>query len=287
MKIEDLIHRDLNPIPWSEGDNIPWHEPGFSARMLKVHLDQSTDLASRRFNIIDEHVAWIHGGVLNALPAKILDLGCGPGLYASRLAKLGHTCTGIDYSPASIEYARQKAAEEGSNCVYLFGDLRKVQYGEGFNLAMQIYGEFNVFKPEDGHLILEKAINALAPGGKLLMEVSSYEWVYDQGHQPATWYTANSGVFSDQPYLCLTENIFHGDGNVTIQRHWIVDVSTGAIQLYSSNYQAYTHAELSTLLESVGFENVEFHPCFSSDDVDEVEKWIMVVANKPGIHPIE
>jgi len=29
---------------------------------------------------------------------EVLDLGCGPGLYASRLARLGHECTGIDYT---------------------------------------------------------------------------------------------------------------------------------------------------------------------------------------------
>ena len=102
MNLLDMINRSSVPVPWAEGDNIPWHDPGFSRRMLKEHLSQDHDAASRRFEKIDRHVNWIHHKVLSGRPTKILDLGCGPGLYASRLAKMGHECIGIDYSPASI-----------------------------------------------------------------------------------------------------------------------------------------------------------------------------------------
>ena len=109
MNLIDIIHRPANPVPYSEGEKIPWNDPVFSARMLREHLSQAHDAASRRFETIDKHVAWIHRTILAGRPAKILDLGCGPGLYASRLARLGHTCAGIDFSPASIAYAREQA----------------------------------------------------------------------------------------------------------------------------------------------------------------------------------
>ena len=103
MELDGILSRRLPPEPWSEGDNIPWSEPGFSRRMLREHLTQSHDLASRRREKIDAHVEWIHREVLAGSPARILDLACGPGLYASRLARLGHRCVGIDFSPASID----------------------------------------------------------------------------------------------------------------------------------------------------------------------------------------
>src|SRR5512133_455015 len=99
-----IVQRVPAPEPWAEGDNIPWNEPEFSRRMLAEHLTQDHDAASRRFEKIDRHVAWIHHTVLRQKPARLLDICCGPGLYANRLARLGHTCVGIDYSPASIEY---------------------------------------------------------------------------------------------------------------------------------------------------------------------------------------
>ena len=88
MDILELIERNPRPQPWSEGEKIPWDEPGFSRRMLREHLSQEHDAASRRFATIDRHVDWIHRSVLTGSPSRLLDLGCGPGLYSSRLARL-------------------------------------------------------------------------------------------------------------------------------------------------------------------------------------------------------
>ena len=107
MNLLDVIHRTSAPEPWAEGDKIPWHDPAFSRRMLREHLSQAHDAASRRAIIIDEHVDWIQREVLLNRSSRVLDLGCGPGLYSSRLAQRGHTCMGIDFGPASIEYARE------------------------------------------------------------------------------------------------------------------------------------------------------------------------------------
>ena len=57
MTLFDIIRRSANPLPWSEGDNIPWHDPDFSRRMLDEHLTQAHDAASRRFEIIDRNVS--------------------------------------------------------------------------------------------------------------------------------------------------------------------------------------------------------------------------------------
>ena len=146
MDLIDIISRSDPPEPWQEGDNIPWNEPGFSARMLKEHLSQAHDAASRRSDKIDQHVAWIHDSVLNGHPTTIVDLGCGPGLYSSRLAALGHTCTGIDFGPASVAYAIEQATARHLACTYRLQDLRTADYGMGAGLVMMIFGELNVFR---------------------------------------------------------------------------------------------------------------------------------------------
>ena len=101
MNLDDIGKRQIPPEPWAEGDNIPWNDPGFSKRMLEEHLTQRHDLASRRFTTIDQQVGWINEEVLQGETTKILELTCGPGLYTSRLARLGHQCMGIDYAPAA------------------------------------------------------------------------------------------------------------------------------------------------------------------------------------------
>ena len=118
MKLIDILKREKIPEPWSEGEKIPWNDPDFSSRMLAEHLTQDHDAASRRFEVVDKHVSWIHNQVLKGKPTRILDLGCGPGLYTHRLAKLGHQCVGIDFSPASINYAKNQVTKTGLACQY-------------------------------------------------------------------------------------------------------------------------------------------------------------------------
>ena len=116
MTLDELFQKVDDAEPWGGDYKIPWDEPGFSRRMLNEHLSQDHDLASRRQETIDRHITCIHEDVLAGRPSRILDLGCGPGFYARRLAALGHTVHGIDFSPASIEYARkvqQEGAEKG------------------------------------------------------------------------------------------------------------------------------------------------------------------------------
>lgn len=45
--------------------------------------------------------------------AALLDLGCGTGLDAVWLGRRGYRVTAIDWSPAMVEYARQRAAKAG------------------------------------------------------------------------------------------------------------------------------------------------------------------------------
>ncbi|HPH97526.1 MAG TPA: class I SAM-dependent methyltransferase [Anaerolineaceae bacterium] len=268
MNLSDLITRDDAPRPWVEGDNIPWNEPGFSERMLKEHLSQDHDAASRRSDKIDRHVAWIHGSLLSQTPSRILDLGCGPGLYASRLARLGHTCTGIDYSPASIAYARQQAAAESLACTYQHEDLRKADFGAGYDLAMLLYGETNVFKREDILLILRKAWAALRPGGQLLLEPHQHWMIRQLGSQGTSWHTSSGGLFNPKPHLVLEETFWNEASQTYTARFYILDAGSGQVTRFAQSMQAYTDAGYRDLLEEAGFKHPVFYPTFGGVSMD-------------------
>ena len=190
MDLMGIIQRNPNPEPWAEGEKIPWNEPGFSRRMLREHLSQEHDWASRRGTTIQKHMDWIHQKILSGRPSRILDLGCGPGLYTSRLAKLGHECTGLDFSPASIEYARDYAQKDHLSCAYRLEDIREADFGSGHDLVMFIFGEFNVFTPQDARRILQNAYQAIQPKGSLLLEVHTFEVVRQVGLQASSWYSS-------------------------------------------------------------------------------------------------
>jgi SAM-dependent methyltransferase len=280
MNINDIAKRKNPPEPWEEGDNIPWNEPGFSQRMLQFHLSQANDAASRRFEIIDRQVAWIHEQVLNSKPARILDLGCGPGLYTNRLARLGHACTGIDYSPASIQYARTTAEQAGLSISYSEADLRQADFGEGFDLVMQIYGEFNVFRPSDASLIIAKARQALGPGGHLLLEPHTFDGVQRISQEPAGWHAAESGLFSDRPHLLLEEGFWDDESQAATRRFFLVDGASGNITRYAASYQAYSNDEYRSLLEGLGFGGIRFYPSLSGFEELYARNLMVILAGK-------
>jgi SAM-dependent methyltransferase len=276
MNLLDIFRRDMAPKPWAEGEKIPWNDPAFSQRMLKEHLSQKHDAASRRTPTLKKHVDWIHNFVLDGKPSRILDLGCGPGLYAARLSALGHATVGIDFGPASIEYAVKHAPE---NCSYILGDIRTTDFGSGFDLVMFIFGEFNVFEPEDAKAILQKAHASLKSGGKLLLEVSTFDTIYEIGNQPATWYSAENELFADAPHLCLMESFWDEERSVAIERYYIVDITSGEVTRHSASSQAYENAQLLKMLKEVGFHTSNLFPSLTGK-LDELSEMMIVLAQK-------
>ena len=274
MRLSDIVYRDFAPEPWSEGDNIPWNDPEFSKHMLREHLSQDHDAASRRAAKIDAHVEWIHTHLLEGRPARVLDLGCGPGLYSARLARLGHTCVGIDYSPASIDYAIRQAEAERLACRFMHKDIRVAEYGAGYSLAMLLYGELNVFSRQDARLILRRAADALVPGGMLLLEPHNEAWMLQAGQAGSSWYSSEGGLFAEVPHLVLTENIWDDARRILTIRHYLITAHDATVTRYAQSMQTYSIDEYRDLLSECGFGDVR---CYSSlmgkDDPRRALSW--------------
>ncbi|NDJ75678.1 MAG: class I SAM-dependent methyltransferase [Chloroflexi bacterium] len=262
---EPIINRNRVPTEWRK---IPWHDPDFSQRMLREHLAQDHDLASRRLAIIDQQVAWLHREVLAETPATILDLGCGPGFYADRLTRLDHTVPGIDISPASIAYAREHCAG-----TFILGDARSHDLGNGYDLVMMVYGELNAFAPDDAARIIDRAYQALKPGGRLLLEVHTYDMIERIGHEPPTWHTAPSGLFSDQPYLCLSEALF--EDNCALSHYYVIEQESEEMTHYAAMHQAYTDDGYRHLLRQ--FARVAFYPSLAGENNDTGQDHLFVI----------
>lgn len=263
MKIKQLLERDPKPTPWSTSDKLPWNEPDFSRRMLHEHLRQDHDMASPRAGKIDKHVEYIHAELLSRRPTRILDLGCGPGLYTSRLAKLGHTCVGVDFSPASIEYARNEANDKSLDCTYIQKDIRETSFSENFGLVMMLHGEMNTFSKTEIREILKNVESVLDGNGILLLTASTVDGIKPPQPIQRTWESHHSGLFSDVPYLELDEVIWDSDSKTLVERYFIVDVNTGNVSAYSGYNQAYTNKEYESLLKNCGSDDVKLMPPLS------------------------
>lgn len=120
---EFLLEVSRRPEPFAEYTARElWTDPHTSEKMLALHLDPAVDVASRNREFLDHSGDWIvsHFGLVPG--SKVADFGCGPGLYAQRLARQGADVTGIDFSENSLHYARDEAAREGFQIEYVQAD---------------------------------------------------------------------------------------------------------------------------------------------------------------------
>lgn len=93
-----------------------WTDPYIQQQMLKEHLNPTSDGASRK----QESILRITDFILSQSKPKsrLLDLGCGPGLYTSLFKDEGYEVVGVDFNKASIEYA----TAERKDIHYILGD---------------------------------------------------------------------------------------------------------------------------------------------------------------------
>ncbi len=281
MNLLDLVARQPIPEPWSEGEKIPWNDPEFSQRMLHEHLSQAHDLASRRTDRIDRHVAWIHNTILDQQASRILDLGCGPGLYATRLARLGHTVTGIDFAPSSIVYARQQAADARLACRFIQSDIRRADVGtDAFEMAMLIFGEFNVFHPDDAQAILRKVQAALTDDGLLILEVHTPDAVRHTGQSPSSWHSSDAGLFSDRPHLLLIENFWLSERQIAIERYFVIDAEDANVTRHAAAMQSYSEEQIQVLLQACGFHDMGIYPSLHGETDTAQADFFVVTARK-------
>lgn len=246
--------------------------------MLREHLSQEHDRASRRFETIGTHVAWLHDHVLGRVACRVLDLGCGPGFYTTRLARFGHRCVGVDVSPAPVSHARSEAEQAALPCQYHLEDLVTADRGGSFDLVLLIFGELNTFPPADAKTILANTRRAVAPSGALVLEVASEKHVRSLGAQPSTWFGARQSVFSDEPHLCLKECAWHDESHTAIERYFVVTLQSGEVAHYASTTQAYADEEYDELLRDAGFLQVERYESLSRGPADDDAGMLVLVA---------
>lgn len=102
---------------------------------------------------------------------RILDLACGFGRHANRLAALGHSVVGIDYMPGFLEIARLHGQRMGVEVDYRQGDMRSLNMRAEFDRVLILFTTFGYFSDEENARVLANASRALKPGGLLGLDM--------------------------------------------------------------------------------------------------------------------
>jgi SAM-dependent methyltransferase len=254
--------------------DLPWADPDFSERMLREHLNQDHDLASRRLDTIDRQVERLVRWLGLRAGDSLLDVTCGPGLVARAFARRGIAVTGVDVAPAAIRHAREITA--GMPCAFVESDVRSMELPESaFDAAIYLYGQCEVARPEDLAGILGRIRNALRPGAPLAVEVRVAAAISTAAG--TAWQTSAGGLFGPGVQLVLSERGWDSEARATVERHHVLAADTGDLQVIGTTARALEPAEIESVLAAAGFPAVELHAGWDALDFADSADWLVAI----------
>ena len=220
-QLSEIVRR---PAPFSEYTAPDlWNDPHIAGRMLAFHLEPSLDVASRNHEFIGRSAEWMTSRFGLGPGASAIDFGCGPGLYAERLARLGMDVTGIDFSSNSIRHAREHARSEGLDIEYVEANYLEFTTDRRFDLAVMIMCDFCALSPDQRAVMLDTFRSVLAPGGTVVLDVYSPGMFGAQEESVAFAPNLMDGFWADSEYHGFQQTFKYEQELLLLDKYTIVE----------------------------------------------------------------
>jgi len=222
--------------------------------------------------------------VLDLRPGqRVLDLACGSGVHARLLARRGLDVVGLDIAPSLVEYATQRAAEEGlDKARFVQGDMRAPGFRDEFDAVTILGTSFGFFDEAGNRQVLRAIANALVSGGRFLLDLTDLRSRLLE-HQ-RRWIRMDDGILLMEHRFDPTTQVLHSD-------FAYVDPD-GALNVYQEQgvlrrelVRIYSLPELKAMLADAGLEFLAAYGEQTLPPVPYSEKtteWMIVVGKKPA-----
>ena len=153
-----------------------------------------------------------------AAPGATLELGCGTGRVALRLARAGREVVGLDTEPELLAALRERAEGEGLEVDTHRGDARDFDLDRRFGLIAAPMQLVQLFDEEGRRAMLTASARHLLPGGRVALAISAGRaepWQAGPGSPPPTpdVREVEGYVFSSLPMGVEVE-----DGAIAVRR---------------------------------------------------------------------
>lgn len=272
---EKLFELIKKPKEYAESSGKFWDDEHISKGMLAAHLNPNWDAASRKHEFIEKSVKWI---IKNANKPKLLDLGCGPGIYAEEFHKAGAKVTGVDFSKRSIEYAKDSVKERDLDIEYFYKNYLELEYENAYDLITLIYCDYGVLSPEARKTLREKVYKALKPRGKFILDVFTPVNNLEK-KETNTWIHCEKGGFwKPNEYLYL-ESTFIYPQDITLTQYTILE-NQDKVEVIRVWDEAFTKDKLIKEFSDNGFKNFEFYDDVSGKAFTGESKTMCIVMEK-------
>ncbi|NLG88348.1 MAG: methyltransferase domain-containing protein [Clostridiaceae bacterium] len=265
------------PQLYAQSTGIFWDDEHISKGLLEAHLNPEWDAATRKLDFVDKSVSWIAAIAPPAQFKNLLDLGCGPGIYAERFHKAGYSVTGIDFSKRSIDYAKKQSLRSKINIEYHYMNYLKIDYKERFDVITLIYCDYGALSITDRITLLKKVYEALKLGGKFIFDVFT---PVKRNDESRSWhYFDNGGFWSEKPHICLESVYQYDDEDETELRQTIV-ITEDTVNCYNIWDHFFTTEKLVSEIKPAGFGSYELYGDVAGKEYSDTGETICIVLTK-------
>lgn len=263
------------PAVYSPGTSAFWDDVHITKYILDAHLAPEDESATRKHSFVQESVDWIAHMCNPQERSKLLDLGCGPGIYGEMFCKASFNVTGIDFSKRSIKYAIKNAIVNQMQINYLYQNYLDINYEDDFDIVTIIYCDFGVSPPAARQLLLKKIRKALKKDGILILDGYTKHHFDDFLEGKSVEYHGN-GFWCENPYICIQCNYLYQDTQNYLEQY--VVITQNDCQCYNVWNQVFSADSLACELKAAGFENVALFDNVCGKPLSNTSKTICAVA---------
>jgi len=233
-----------------------WDDEHISKGMLAAHLNVDIESASRKHDDIILSVDWIAKTFFPKENNRLLDLGCGAGLYAELFCKAGFTVTAIDISKRSIEYATKTARANNLPIDYACKDYLSLDYEDTFDLITLIYCDFGVLSPANRSILLRKIKKSMKPNAILILDgFTQHEFANFSECRTIQYF--DQGYWSTKPHLCIQNTYMYPDSSNYLEQYIVITENN--CECYNIWNQAFSAESLQQELHIAGFKHIDVY----------------------------
>jgi SAM-dependent methyltransferase len=273
----ELEKYTTKPKLYAPSTNKFWDDEHISKGMLAAHLNPNWDAATRKPEFLDKSVNWISKIAPPSQYKLLLDLGCGPGLYAERFNSAGYAVTGVDFSKRSIAYAEEQTLLNKSKIEYHYQNYLTIDYMEQFDVITLIYCDYPALSVTDRLVLLRKVYQALRPNGKFIFDV--FTPLMRKPESRSWYYSEEGGFLSEKPHICLDSVYQYDDEDKTELRQSIV-ITEETVDCYNIWDHFFTRETLLSEIQTAGFKAFEFYGDIAGKEYSDAGETICGVFTK-------
>lgn len=207
----------------------------FYGPMLESHSDADVD------------VIWRLTGMQAGM--DVLDVACGHGRIANRLAAREARVTGLDATPLFLDRARGDAEAQGVEVDYVQGDMRALPFeDESFDRVVSWFTSFGYFSEPENRQVLTEIRRVLRPGGRVMLEANNLTELLPRW-LPSTVIERDGNLVVDRAHFDPVTGLATTDRMV---------VRDGRTRRFRYSVRMFVAVELASWLREAGFSAMEF-----------------------------